>query len=257
MYQVSLRGAGPHLGHMNEQHEHEPYTKNSITISWRPRAPYSIGAVLSQVDDEGGERPVYFSSRKLSPAERKWPVRDKEALAILVGCQTFRHHILGSNFTVRTDHQSLQWLMDAPSGRIARWATMLAEYEPFTIIYRKGELNKVADAMSRTYAQSECLPDIAFCFASDAKRAHIYQQSTPVHYRKPEHDVELAYEEAFRESRRANARKPSNKSFRQEYNSCPKSKTKWTCETAIPFSRCRAQGTKGNPLGPCLACVSV
>lgn len=128
-----------------------------------------IGAVLSQYDDQGEERPVYFASRKLSPAERKWPVRDKEALAILYGCQTYRHHILGSGFTVRTDHHSLQWLMDAEKGRIARWATQLAEYEPFTIVYRKGEANKVADALSRVYAWSECLPDVAFCAATSVQ----------------------------------------------------------------------------------------
>lgn len=123
----------------------------------------AVGAVLGQLDDNGNERPVFFASRKLSPAEKKWPVRDKEALAILFACQSFRHHILGTHFTVRSDHHSLQWLMEAQTGRIARWATMLAEYEPFDIKYRRGESNKVADALSRVYAWSECMPDIAFC----------------------------------------------------------------------------------------------
>ncbi len=185
-----------------------------------------IGAVLSQLDDDGDERPVYFASRKLSPAEKKWPVRDKEALAILYGCQTFRHHVLGSNFTVRTDHQSLEWLMDAPTGRIARWATMLAEYEPFTIVYRKGAANKIADAMSREYAQSECLPDIAFCFATTAKKGRI-ENSVPVSFRQSENDVEKAYEHAFIESQKV---RRSNKTLREEYNSAPKSTTKWACE---------------------------
>lgn len=40
-----------------------------------------IGAVLSQNVD-GIERPVYFISRRLTPAERKWHIREKEALAI-------------------------------------------------------------------------------------------------------------------------------------------------------------------------------
>jgi transposase InsO family protein len=39
---------------------------------------------------------------------------------------------------------------------------MLAEYEPFDIKYRRGESNKVADALSRVYAWSECMPDVAF-----------------------------------------------------------------------------------------------
>ena len=49
------------------------------------------------------------------------------------------------------------------TGRIARWATLLSEYEPFSILYRSGATNKVADALSRVYAWSECLPDVAFC----------------------------------------------------------------------------------------------
>ena len=131
----------------------------------------AVGAVLGQIDANNNERPVFFSSKKLSAAEKKWPVRDKEALAILYGCQVFRHHILGRPFTVRSDHHSLQWLMDAQTGRIARWATMLAEYEPFEIKYRKGEQNKVADALSRVYAWSECMPDIAFALAAQASDA--------------------------------------------------------------------------------------
>jgi hypothetical protein len=55
---------------------------------------FGIGAVLSQIH-EGKEKPVYFASRKLSPQELKWPVRDKEALAIIFGLESFRHHILG------------------------------------------------------------------------------------------------------------------------------------------------------------------
>ena len=46
---------------------------------------FAVGAVLNQVDDEGNERPIFFGSRKLSPAEKKWPVRDKEALVMYNG----------------------------------------------------------------------------------------------------------------------------------------------------------------------------
>lgn len=132
-----------------------------------------IGAVLSQIDKDGRERPVMFASRKLSTAELKWPVRDKEALAIIYALDTFRAYVLGSRIPtlVRTDHHSLQWMQDAKTGRIARWATVLAEYEPFEIKYRTGSSNKVADALSRVFAWSECLPDIAFCgtvLASDS-----------------------------------------------------------------------------------------
>ena len=121
-----------------------------------------ISAVLTQYDNENNERPVFFASRKLTTGERKWHIREKEALAIIYGCRTFRHHVLGTQFVVRTDHESLKWIMDAKTGRISRWGLLLSEYEPFEVRYRKGELNKVADAFSRLYEPSECLPDNVF-----------------------------------------------------------------------------------------------
>ena len=49
-----------------------------------------------------------------------------------------------------TDHLALKWLkkMDNPSGRLARWAMELSQWE-FEVKYRKGTDNLVADALSR------------------------------------------------------------------------------------------------------------
>jgi hypothetical protein len=82
-----------------------------------------IGAVLSQDDEEGNEKVVQFISRKLQPAEQKWCVREKEALAIIFACETFRPYLYGAKFTVFTVHHSLQLLMKATSlEKLVRWA---------------------------------------------------------------------------------------------------------------------------------------
>lgn len=121
-----------------------------------------IAVVLSQVDDEGSERPIQFDSRKLTRAESKWPIREKEALAIVWGLEKSRPYILGGRFHVRTDHSSLEWLFKAKSGRLCRWAIRLAEFTPFEIVHRAGKKHCNVDALTRIFAESECLPDHAY-----------------------------------------------------------------------------------------------
>jgi predicted aspartyl protease len=113
-----------------------------------------LGAVLSQVID-GQERVVMYISRILQPAEKKWAPREKEALAIIWACETFRPYLIGNRFLVETDHRSLQWLMEAQKpARLVRWALRLSEFE-FEIRYRPGNANQNADVLSRLPVGSE------------------------------------------------------------------------------------------------------
>ncbi len=72
-------------------------------------------------------------------------------MAIVYAIEKFRPYIEYTHFTVETDHQALKWLMEMkdPRGRLARWIMKLQGYS-FTIRYRPGKLNKVADALSRS-----------------------------------------------------------------------------------------------------------
>jgi len=51
---------------------------------------------------------------------------------------------------VVTDHQALRWLqkLESPTGRLGRWMLELQQYN-FDVKYRRGRLNRVADALSR------------------------------------------------------------------------------------------------------------
>ena len=112
---------------------------------------FAIGCALVQQDAEGHERVISYQSRQLKAAERNYPVHDKELLAMKYALVKFRVHLLGSKpFVVYTDHASLRTATQSPhlSQRMARWLSFFAEYN-FTVAYKPGKLNVLADALSR------------------------------------------------------------------------------------------------------------
>ncbi|KAF1313283.1 Pol protein, partial [Globisporangium splendens] len=112
---------------------------------------YAIGCALMQHDDEGHERVVSYQPRQLRPAERNYPVHDKELLAMKYSLVKFRVYLLGEErFAIYTDHASLRTAVKTPhlSQRMARWFSFFAEYN-FVVHYKPGKTNILADALSR------------------------------------------------------------------------------------------------------------
>ena len=81
-----------------------------------------IGAVLSQIDDDGKEHVIAYVSRLLSKPEQRYCVMRRDLLAVVVFTKHFRHFLIGRHFTLRTDHGSLTWLKNfrKPEGQVAR-----------------------------------------------------------------------------------------------------------------------------------------
>lgn len=92
-----------------------------------------------------------FMSKKLNKAQRSYTVTEQECLAAMLSIKKFRAYIEGHEFTIITDHASLKWLMSQTdlSTRLSRWALKLQGYK-FHIRHRKGSMNIVPDALSRT-----------------------------------------------------------------------------------------------------------
>ena len=109
---------------------------------------FALGGVLLQ-EGNNGLQPVAYESRKMTPAEKNYPVHEQELLAIVHALKTWRCYLEGAKFKVNTDHQSLRYLFTQPnlSGRQARWMEFLQQYD-FDIAYKKGEDNQ-ADGLSR------------------------------------------------------------------------------------------------------------
>ena len=71
-----------------------------------------VAAVLLQ-ENEGKLYPVGYASKKLSLAEAKYPIIEKERLAVVWGSRHFKLYLAGKRFTLQTDHEPLKYLKDA------------------------------------------------------------------------------------------------------------------------------------------------
>jgi hypothetical protein len=112
---------------------------------------FGLGAVLSQMGDDGLKHPVAYASRKLQSRETKYATIEKECLAIVWSLKLFHVYLYGQAFTIETDHQPLSWLqrMKDSNARLTRWSLLIQPYR-FDIKYRKGGDNKNADGLSRS-----------------------------------------------------------------------------------------------------------
>ena len=112
-----------------------------------------VGAVLSQVQEDGQEHPVGYYSRKLLAREQRYSTIEKECLAIKLALDAFKVHLLGRKFVVQTDHRALEWLekLKENNARLCRWSLALQPYS-YGVEHRPGTMNLNADALSRNPA---------------------------------------------------------------------------------------------------------
>ena len=111
---------------------------------------FAIGATLQQ-DHGNGLQLVAYRSKKLSPAERNYDVREREFMAILDACSHWRHYLHSDEpFILKSDHSSLVHYMTMPNltGRMARWVLKMQDFH-CKLEYIPGPQNVVADALSR------------------------------------------------------------------------------------------------------------
>jgi len=91
-----------------------------------------------------------LAALRLNTAEKNYSATELECLAVVWRIRRMKNYLEGYAFTVIIDHQALRWLqkLELPTGRLGRWVFELQQYD-FDVKYRRGVLNKVADALSR------------------------------------------------------------------------------------------------------------
>jgi hypothetical protein len=79
-----------------------------LHIDW---SAFGIGAILGQLDEEGTEYVIAYTSRNNNKAESNYSSYEGECLAVLWAVIHFKPYLYGTNFTLYTDHQPIKWLM--------------------------------------------------------------------------------------------------------------------------------------------------
>ena len=114
-----------------------------------------LGFALMQLDPSTKRwHFIQCGSRTTSGAESRYAVCELEGLGIAFAVEKCRHYLLGMKwFEVITDHKSLKGvfkkcLSDVQNARLRRYRERLQEYN-FTVDWRPGKFNDVADCLSR------------------------------------------------------------------------------------------------------------
>ena len=96
---------------------------------------------------------VAFISRKLQPAQQRWPAYRKELYGIVYSLRRFHAYVWGrDNLVLHTDHKPLTHIFSSAelSHPLQQWLDTILDYH-FTIVHRDGILNVIPDAISRMF----------------------------------------------------------------------------------------------------------
>ena len=104
-------------------------TKESLTsavlVHFDPELPislagdmsaYGIGAVISHKLPDCTEKPIAFTSRSLSAAEKNYSQLEREAASLVFGIKKFPQYIYGRKFILITEHKLLTAILGPKKG---------------------------------------------------------------------------------------------------------------------------------------------
>ena len=116
-----------------------------------------FGAVLHQ--DDG---PLAFFSWPFAAHHLKLAAYERELIGLVQAVRHWRPYLWGHHFLVHTDHYSLKFLLDQRLSTVLQhqWISKLFGFD-FTVEYRLGWLNTVADALSRRDVEDGAVSGVA------------------------------------------------------------------------------------------------
>ncbi len=112
--------------------------------------PGGLGAILTQVDQDGKFYAISFASCQLKDHEQNYSPFLLEAAAAVWGMDQCNEYLKGKKFILYTDHKLFEKLGHLHTKTMNRFQTALLEHD-FLIQYKKGS-NMPADYLSRLRA---------------------------------------------------------------------------------------------------------
>jgi len=93
---------------------------------------HSLGALLTQKNDEGYKQAICYLSRILIGVESRYNLVEKECLALVFAVQKTQHYLVGQTIHVISRVNPLRILMTKQgslNSRLANWAILLSQYD--------------------------------------------------------------------------------------------------------------------------------
>ena len=96
------------------------------------------------------KHPIAYFSRPVVPRHHSLAAYERELIGLVHAIHHWRPYLWGRRFLVRTDHYSLKFLLGQRLATIPQhhWVGKLLGFD-FTVEYKPGATNTVADALSR------------------------------------------------------------------------------------------------------------
>ncbi|KFK23034.1 hypothetical protein AALP_AAs55118U000100, partial [Arabis alpina] len=119
----------------------------------------AVSGVLVR-EERGEQKPIFYISKSLTDAETRYPVMEKLALSVLTAARKLRPYFQSHTIVVLSTFP-LRSVLHSPSqsGRLAKWAIKLSEYD---IDYR-----------DRTSAKSQVLADFLIELPDEIKEVEV------------------------------------------------------------------------------------
>lgn len=87
---------------------------------------HAVGVVLIQEN-----RPIAYYNQALKGKVLPWSTYEKELYALVAAIQKWRPYLIGQCFTIKTDHESLKYLLEEKVGNPMqrKWVSKLLGYD--------------------------------------------------------------------------------------------------------------------------------